>query len=591
MADAIARTLYRLFVSRRHLLEWITAAQSNSRRAPTGSGFYRPDGGQPRRSRRWPRWSSGTPAARRCRSRRPSSLAWLLSPGDRALGQPCRRPTPAAWRSRAADARALRLGRAAHLALLRDLRHRGRPHAAAGQFPGGSRRRSSRTARRRPISACYLLSTAAPATSAGSARSRPSSASRRRSRRWSACSASAATSTTGTTRRDLRPLDPRYVSSVDSGNLAGAPDRARQRLRGMARRPRRRDGDRRRRGRQPGARARGAAGAARRPAHAPRHARSELAGAAATILPRPLPRLSRTGWTTWRCTPATAADLARTLASERGRCRERATCCSGSRPRSGRSRATAATSRRTPRRSAALERRLQTIEATARAMANAMEFDFLLDRERQLLVDRLSRRRGRARPELLRPARLRGAARQLRRDRQGRRAGRALVPARPRGDAGRARRGADLLVGLDVRVPDAVAGHARAARQPARADQPPDRAPADRLRRRPRRAVGHLRIGLQRARPGAHLPVLQLRRAGPRPQARPERERRHRALRHGARRHGRSGGGGGQLRAAGRASAGAAATASTRRSTSRRAACRRARPGRSCAPTWPTTRA
>ena len=34
---------------------------------------------------------------------------------------------------------------------------------------------------------------------------------------------------------------------------------------------------------------------------------------------------------------------------------------------------------------AALERRLQTIEATARTMANAMEFDFLLDRERRLL--------------------------------------------------------------------------------------------------------------------------------------------------------------------------------------------------------------
>ena len=41
----------------------------------------------------------------------------------------------------------------------------------------------------------------------------------------------------------------------------------------------------------------------------------------------------------------------------------------------------------------------------------------------------------------------------------------------------------------------------------------------------PRRAVGHLGIGLQRARHGTHLPVLQLRRAGPRLQARPQRER------------------------------------------------------------------
>ena len=35
--------------------------------------------------------------------------------------------------------------------------------------------------------------------------------------------------------------------------------------------------------------------------------------------------------------------------------------------------------------SAALERRLQTIELTARTLANAMEFDFLLNRDRRLL--------------------------------------------------------------------------------------------------------------------------------------------------------------------------------------------------------------
>ncbi len=31
---------------------------------------------------------------------------------------------------------------------------------------------------------------------------------------------------------DLRPLEPKYISSVDSGNLAGSPDRARKRLPG-----------------------------------------------------------------------------------------------------------------------------------------------------------------------------------------------------------------------------------------------------------------------------------------------------------------------------------------------------------------------
>ena len=81
-------------------------------------------------------------------------------------------------------------------------------------------------------------------------------------------------------------------------------------------------------------------------------------------------------------------------------------------------------------------------------------------------------------------------------------------------------------------------------------------------------SLGHFGIGLQRPRPGIHLPVLQLRRAGPRPEARPGRQRRDRALRDGAGRHGRS-------RAARCATtrgwprwARRAATASTRRSTS-----------------------
>ena len=60
---------------------------------------------------------------------------------------------------------------------------------------------------------------------------------RRPSPRWSASSASGATSTTGTTPRRLRPLEPRYVSTVDSGNLAGAPAGPRQRLPRRDRRP------------------------------------------------------------------------------------------------------------------------------------------------------------------------------------------------------------------------------------------------------------------------------------------------------------------------------------------------------------------
>ncbi len=92
---------------------------------------------------------------------------------------------------------------------------------------------------------------------------------------------------------------------------------------------------------------------------------------------------------------------------------------------------------------------------------------------------------------------------------------------------------------------------------------------ADRLRRRARRAVGRLGVGLQRARPRAHLSVLELRRAGPRPEARARRERRHRALRDGARGDGRSARRGARTSRASPRPARAAATASTRRSTTR----------------------
>ncbi len=41
MSDAIARTLYRLFVSHRLLLEWMTAAQAKQTERPDVRGFYR----------------------------------------------------------------------------------------------------------------------------------------------------------------------------------------------------------------------------------------------------------------------------------------------------------------------------------------------------------------------------------------------------------------------------------------------------------------------------------------------------------------------------------------------------------------------
>ena len=153
------------------------------------------------------------------------------------------------------------------------------------------------------------------------------------------------------------------------------------------------------------------------------------------------------------------------------------------------------------------------------------------------------------------------------------------------------RRGAGILVRLDVRVPDAVAGHARARRQPARADQP-SRGPSQQAYgERARRALGDLGVGLQRARPRAHVPVLEFRRARtgsqtrawPRtPSSRPTRRRWPRwSSPRGRRRTSRGS----------RRSMRGAATASTRRWTTPRAACRTASRSPSCGPTWRTTRA
>ena len=98
---------------------------------------------------------------------------------------------------------------------------------------------------------------------------------------------------------------------------------------------------------------------------------------------------------------------------------------------------------------------------------------------------------------LLRPARVRGAAGQLHRDRQGRRAGAALVPSRPRVTSVR---GSPVLLSwsatmfeylMPLLVMRSYPG------DPARRVVPDGGAPADRLRGHARRAVGHLRIGLQ----------------------------------------------------------------------------------------------
>ena len=110
MGDAIARTLVRLFVTRRHLLEWVHGGAGDDR-SPA----------RPRRAS-----IAGWPAALVIGAAGGWSVAWLAGhgtvaagaavrgaldrlAGDRALGQPVAARSPAGSPVSAADARALRL--------------------------------------------------------------------------------------------------------------------------------------------------------------------------------------------------------------------------------------------------------------------------------------------------------------------------------------------------------------------------------------------------------------------------------------------------------------------------------------------------
>ena len=219
MADAIGRTLCRLGVSRRHLLEWVPAAQAMTDPRLDLAGFTRRMAGAILVG------AVGAVAALAFGHGSwpvafPFVALWVASPA-------VAREVSAAARSsgRLADVRRRRrcaqARRAPHLAVLRDLRHGDRQHAAPRQFSGATptpvvAHRTSPT-----NLGLYLLSVvcardfgwigteqaidrleATLATMSGLERFRG------HFYNWYDT-------------RDLRPLDPRYVSTVDSGNLAG----------------------------------------------------------------------------------------------------------------------------------------------------------------------------------------------------------------------------------------------------------------------------------------------------------------------------------------------------------------------------------
>ena len=205
------------------LLEWATAAQAKAepRPRPRAASI----GGWPAASRSAVAAAGGRVVCRAGAAwlvARRSSLLWLAVAGvARWVSLPPRHRRADAALS-AADVRRAAADRPADLALLRDLRRRRGPLAAARQLPGGPA-----AGRRAPHLADQHRAVPARRPSAARDFGWIGTARHGRAARGDAgddatsSSASAATSTTGTTRATLRPLEPTYVSTVDSGNLAG----------------------------------------------------------------------------------------------------------------------------------------------------------------------------------------------------------------------------------------------------------------------------------------------------------------------------------------------------------------------------------
>ena len=191
--------------------------------------------------------------------------------------------------------------------------------------------------------------------------------------------------------------------------------------------------------------------------------------------------------------------------------------------------------------------RLHAVAAAAEKLAQEMDFEFLFDKSRKLFSIGYRVADGRLDSGYYDLLASEARLDELSGDRSGRGAVVALVPP---GTAAHARREglrARLVVGLDVRVPDARPHHGRPHRQPARGLDAARGRPPDPLRRRARRAVGRVGVRLQRARRQHELPVLELRRHRSRTEARALGGPRDRALRDRARRDDRPRRRGGQL--------------------------------------------
>ena len=219
MSDAIVRTLFRLLVTRRRMLEWVTAAQATLGPRLDLRGLYRRMAGGVA-------LAAAAAALVACAGRAswavalPFLVLWMLSP---AIARWASLPPPVAGRKPVSDedARRAAIDRAPHVAILRDVRHRrritcflrttSRKTRSRWWRIGPPRRTSGSTSCRwspRAISDGWGCSTPSTRLDATLASMNALERFRGHFYNWYAT-------------QDLRPLEPKYVSSVDSGNLAG----------------------------------------------------------------------------------------------------------------------------------------------------------------------------------------------------------------------------------------------------------------------------------------------------------------------------------------------------------------------------------
>mgnify|MGYP003693866875 CR=1 FL=1 len=139
MSDAVVRTLCRVYVTRRHLLEWVTAAQAKAGLGLELRGFYRRMAGglvltvATAAVVGWRRYDVLVAVM-------PVLLLWLGSP---ALARWVSLPGLAVPNAPPFGGRHTRasIDRPPDLALLHDIRGSGGPLAASGQLPGRSQAR------------------------------------------------------------------------------------------------------------------------------------------------------------------------------------------------------------------------------------------------------------------------------------------------------------------------------------------------------------------------------------------------------------------------------------------------------------------